>query len=154
MPLGATDYAAELARQYVTAEAFLGELVVRFLGGDRSRIVIIPGNHDIDWNTAFTATQVVEAGANPADLAAELHREGSRFRWDCRNRRLYQIVDDQAYAKRLDAFWTFFARFYDGADLLRVQPKADYNLFSLMGHRIGVAAFNSCEGNDSFAYHA
>jgi len=154
VPLGTSNYAVELAQQYATAEAFLDELTNRILGGDRSRVVIIPGNHDIDWNTALSAMSLVSAGDEPKDVAGELHREGSSLRWDWRNRQLYRIVDEDAYAARLDAFWTFFGRFYHGVqNLLHVTPKADYNLFSLMGHKIGVAAFNSCEGNDCLVSH-
>lgn len=50
--LEALDYGRIHAAQYVEAADFLGKLAVRFLGVDRSRLVIVPGNHDIDWNTA------------------------------------------------------------------------------------------------------
>lgn len=46
--LGATDHAAALAAQYDVAHRFIADLTERFLGGDRSRVVIVPGNHDID----------------------------------------------------------------------------------------------------------
>ena len=42
-PLGAKDFATQIADQYSVAEEFLDELVRRFLHGDRSRIVIVPG---------------------------------------------------------------------------------------------------------------
>src|SRR5262249_34600404 len=48
----------------------------------------------------------------------------------------------------------FFERFYAGSSPpLKVETGADATLFSLCGNRIGVAAFNSCHGNDCFAYH-
>lgn len=37
--------------------------------------------------------------------------------------------------------------------LLKVQSRADANLFSLCDGRIAVAAYNSCHGNDCFAFH-
>src|SRR4051812_21108856 len=40
----APDAKAELQRQYDQAEEFLAELADRFVGGDRDRVVIIPGN--------------------------------------------------------------------------------------------------------------
>ena len=52
IPLGLPDFAKQLAEQYEVAEEFLADLSRRFLGGDRSRVIIVPGNHDIDWNTA------------------------------------------------------------------------------------------------------
>jgi hypothetical protein len=37
--------------------------------------------------------------------------------------------------------------------LLKVKAGADANLFTLCDGRIGVAAYNSCHGNDCFAFH-
>lgn len=154
VPLNTPNYEAELARQYTTAEEFLDELVRRLLNGDRSRLVLIPGNHDIDWNTAFAALKPVERKDFPSNLAASLYDENSQYRWDWKSLTLYQIIDPALYAKRLAAFWTFFERFYAGIPgLLKVKANADANLFSLCDGRIGVAAYNSCHGNDCFAYH-
>ena len=33
-----------------TPRTSLGQLATQFLGSDRSRLVIVPGNHDVDWN--------------------------------------------------------------------------------------------------------
>lgn len=152
--LGDPNFATELASQYAAAEEFLNELVDRFLNGDKSRLVLIPGNHDVDWNTAFEALELVEPDDYPINLAASLNAETSEYRWDWKNLRLYRIADPVMYARRLEAFWNFFARFYSGVPgLLKVKPEADANLFSLGEGRIGIAAFNSCHGNDCFAYH-
>ena len=35
-------------------------LAEKFLDGDRSRVIIVPGNHDVDWNLAFQAMRRVE----------------------------------------------------------------------------------------------
>ncbi|AHE99858.1 metallophosphoesterase [Thioalkalivibrio paradoxus] len=154
VPLNTADYEAELARQYSTAEEFLDELVRRFLNGDRSRLILIPGNHDIDWNTAFAALEPVERKDFPSNLAAFIYAEDSKYRWDWKTLTLYRIADPALYARRLEAFWTFCERFYAGVPgLLKVMPNADANLFSLCDGRIGLAAFNSCHGNDCFAFH-
>ena len=149
--LGAAGYEAALASQYEVAAAFLDELVRRFLGGDRSRVVIVPGNHDVDWNTAFAAMTPVEEKDIPPNLEDALFRESSEFRWNWKTRTLYRITDPALYERRLAAFWQFFHSFYDGVPgLLKVQVGADANLFSLCDGRIGVAGFNSCHGNDCF----
>ena len=154
VPLGTSDFATAIDGQYSVAEAFLSELVERFLEGDRSRLIMVPGNHDIDWNTALSSLDKVPDREIPCDLKSELHAEGSDLRWDWNSRMLYRIVDADRYEERLAAFWRFFERFYDGVPgLLDVKPGADVNLFSLCGDRIGVAAYNSCHGNDCFAFH-
>jgi 3',5'-cyclic AMP phosphodiesterase CpdA len=43
VPLGAANHEAELAAQYEVAGQFLDELVRRFLNGDRSRLILVPG---------------------------------------------------------------------------------------------------------------
>ena len=57
----------------------------RFLEGDRSRLIMVPGNHDVDWNTAFSALEPVQDGAIPSDLRAELYAEDSSLRWGLEN---------------------------------------------------------------------
>ena len=68
VPLGAPDASATLAAQYDTAHDFLIKLTDRFLGGDRSNVVIVPGNHDIDWNVARAAMIEVAEAEYPANL--------------------------------------------------------------------------------------
>ena len=151
--LGATGPATELASQYEAAYHFIADLTDRFLGGDRSKVIIVPGNHDIDWNAAFAAMEEVDPNTGPPSLPGALYEPGSRYRWDWKSRRLYRIKEDAAYASRLDAFWTFFSRFYSGVTgMLSVSRGSDANLYSLDDGRIGVAAFNSCAGNDCFSF--
>lgn len=136
------------------AEEFLDELVKRVVGGDRSRLIMVPGNHDVDWNTAFKAMEPVEGQDIPKDLASVLHAESSEYRWDWKTRILYRIRDPALYERRLEAFWHFFEKFYSGVTgLLKVRAGAESNLFRLCEGRIGVAAYNSCHGNDCFAFH-
>lgn len=154
VPLGTENYSQELANQYAVAEAFLDELASRFIDGDRSRLIIVPGNHDVDWNTAFSALVPIDKNETPGNLDAAIHSESSPYRWDWKTQTLYRINDQVRYESRLDTFWTFFERFYSSVpNLLQVRSGADANLFSLCNDRIGVAAFNSCHGNDCFAFH-
>ncbi len=152
--LDTANFAAEIARQYDAAYDFLVELTDRFLGGDRKKVVIVPGNHDVDWNVAFGAMEPVADGDYPKNLPAALHEPESPYRWDWKTRQLYRIKDKDAYTNRLAAFWKFFERFYGTFEgLLKVAPWSDANLYSLDDGRICVAAFNSCAGNDCFAFH-
>lgn len=154
VPLGTANHESKLADQYAVAEAFLDELVRRFLNEDRSRLVMVPGNHDVDWNTAFAALQVVDRTQIPQNLAAALYAEGSEYRWDWKTQTLFRIADPTLYERRLAAYQAFFGRFYAGISVpVKVQTGADANMFPLCDNRIGVAAFNSCHGNDCFAYH-
>ncbi len=152
--LGTENFALEIEDQYAVAEEFLDELVSRFLDGDRSRLIMVPGNHDVDWNTAYQALEPVHTDSVTGDIKAELYAEDSLLRWDWKNFQLYRISNTGLYEQRLAAFWRFFDRFYDGVSgLMTSQNPADARLFSLCDDRIGVAAYNSCHGNDCFAFH-
>jgi hypothetical protein len=152
--LGEPNFEAELAAQYQVALSFLVELTERFLNGDRAKVVLVPGNHDIDWNQARAAMVKVAPNAMPKTLPRALYEPNSPYRWDWNTRELYIINDQGAYRQRFAPFWRFFARFYEGTTgLLRVEPWSDANLYSMDNGRIGVAAFNSFAGNDCFAFH-
>jgi 3',5'-cyclic AMP phosphodiesterase CpdA len=149
VPLGADDHEVKLTAQYAVAEELLDELVRRY----RSRLIMIPGNHDVDWNTAFKAMEPVDRKDAPGNLASVLHAENSEYRWDWKTQTLYRIKDSALYERRLEAFWHFFEKFYSGVQgLLKVRTGADANLFRLCDGHVGVAAYNSCHGNDCFCF--
>ena len=52
VPITTHDWKASLEDQYRVAEIFLADLCNRFLDGDRRAIVLVPGNHDVCWNTS------------------------------------------------------------------------------------------------------
>lgn len=54
-PLGSSEYPQDLEDQYRVAFEFLNELAERFVDGDHSRVIIVPGNHDVDWNVSLQA---------------------------------------------------------------------------------------------------
>lgn len=151
---GMAEAEACLAEQYETALAFVEELTERFVDGDRSRVVIVPGNHDINWAMSKDAMQVVQEADFPNDLRSELFRPESLYRWDWKTRELFLITDADLYRQRMDAFWKFHEAFYAKATgLLRVPRGQPCNLHSLWDGRIGIAAFDSCHGNDCLAFH-
>ena len=153
VPLGMPNNETRLAEQYTVAEEFLDELVRRFLDGDRSRVVMVPGNHDIDWNTALKAMEIVDRKDMPGNVLTMLYAENASDRWDWKTLTLYRIRDMPMYARRLEAFWRFFETFYSGVPgLLKVQP-GGMPISSTLRRTDRVAAYNSCHGNDCFAFH-
>ena len=52
--LGHPDYVDALTEQYTMAQDFLVRLTDRLFEGDRTRVVLVPGNHDCCWNTALS----------------------------------------------------------------------------------------------------
>ena len=153
-PLFAPDHAASMSEQYEVALELLIELTDRFLHGDRTRLIVVPGNHDVDWNVAHAAMVPIADDDLPQNLRPSDFGPASTLRWNWKERKAYQISKEETYRERLDHFRRFVGRFYDGAALrYPLDPDADYGLFELNHGRIGVAALNSCHGNDCFAFH-
>lgn len=141
----------KIVDQYEKAEDFLVGLADMFLDGDRSRIVICPGNHDVDWNKSRASMRLVEPDRYPQDIAGALVSPGSRFRWNWSDCSLYEIFDEQAYASRMDEYLAFLKSFYTGIDLLQFPADLEMPLLAeLFDRRVLIAAFNSCSQNDCY----
>ncbi|MBT9445623.1 MAG: metallophosphoesterase [Hyphomonadaceae bacterium] len=143
-----------IEEQYAAAEDFLCNLTAKLLDGDRSRMILVPGNHDVCWNTAYDAMQRVPDG-DPArkNIRRALDQPGSDLRWSWSKLDLFRITAPDKYARRLEAYRAFLQRFYFGVPLTSpIQPDRGFQLFDLDGGRIVVAALDSIYGNDCFAY--
>lgn len=153
--IGQPNYGKELKDQYAIAYDFLTRLTDQLFGGDRECVVLLPGNHDCCWNTAFSGMTPVAKDLVPADLIGQLEAPNSSLRWSWHEQQLYNISNPDVYARRLDSYWDFVETFYSGFSLrFPIRRDAGYNLFELDGGRILVAAFESLHTNDCFSYQA
>lgn len=147
------NWDAAVQDQYQVAHAFLDHLARRFLAGDRSKVIVVPGNHDVCWNTSRAAMQRVPENEYPRDIHRALIEPGSNYRWSWSERALYRITDAETYRRRMSAYWSFVRDFYADVPLLQdVDPERGYQLFELFDRRTVVAAFDSTYGNDCFDY--
>jgi hypothetical protein len=90
----------------------------------------------------------------PKDIFAALNEPGSTYRWSWKECALYKIDDPALYANRLAPYWEFVEDFYDKASLpIPLSRTRGFNLFEFDEGRVVVAAFESLDGNDCFAYH-
>jgi hypothetical protein len=151
--IGADEWEDSIRDQYRVAEAFLDQLAKRLLAGDRSKIIIVPGNHDVCWNTSFAAMERIPADQWPRDVQLALIEPDSDYRWSWRERALYRVRDHSAYANRMGFYWDFIEGFYKGVSLpLPINRSRGYQLFELLDRKIAVAAFDSIDRNDCFSY--
>lgn len=143
------NFEQELSAQYDVALDLLTCLTRDLLEGDVSRLIVVPGNHDVCWNTARSA--MVEASDNEYDDAFNLlQRPGTHFRWDWTTRKLFKIADTARYGARLDAYRAFFARLY--GDALPEAINGEAWLFPI--DNILFVGFESCSGTDCFNHAA
>lgn len=147
--LGTLDFEHELTAQYKVAKDLLSQLARELLGGDMSRLIVVPGNHDVCWNTARIAMEEASP-AEHEDAYNLLQRPGTHFRWDWKDRRLYKIFDKARYVARLDAYRTFFTELY--GDALPQTVNGEAWLYPV--DDIIFVGFESCSGTDCFNHSA
>ncbi len=151
--LGAANWANEITKQYEVAYEFLSTLVDRMVGGDRGRLILVPGNHDVCWNTARSAMRPLAREHEPKNMPTALMEPGGRHRWSWDDRQVYEISDIGLYRTRLDAYWHFAERFYSGVHLAYPFTRGrGFNIFEIGAGQVVVAAFESVHGNDCFSF--
>jgi Calcineurin-like phosphoesterase len=152
-PMHHPRWQEEMSDQYRVAGDFLEQLAQRFLNGDRSKLIIVPGNHDVCWNTSISSMERVLEADYPDNVRQALLEPSSNYRWSWKELALYRIQDTDIYSKRTNAYWDFAENFYAGVSLLKpVDRNRGFQLFELNDRRIVVAGFDSINGNDCFAY--
>lgn len=146
---GTANAGAALRAQYAEAHEFLGRLTDSFVGGDRSRVVIIPGNHDVSaCHTMECAHRVDIAADRKRELVEQLFSPNSPLRWSWSDFELYEIIDQDKYARRLEAFADFYREFYGGDRSYDLDPSRQYDIFDFPAFDLVVAGFSSCFNND------
>lgn len=153
VPLNTPGWKKLLDDQYQVAENFLTELCDRFLDGDRSAMAIAPGNHDVCWNTSNIAMNEIVPKNFPRNLQDSLLNPGSNYRWSWEKKNLYQIQNYTKYKERMQSYWDFFERFYDGVKLpIGLNRERGFHFFEVCEKRILIVAFESVYNNDCYSY--
>src|SRR5262249_52787434 len=81
-----------LGQQYQEALHFLNGLADRFLAGDRSRLVIVPGNHDVSaYHFEQSLHRVDILPDRKKELVTQLFSSTSTLRWSWAKFELYAI---------------------------------------------------------------
>jgi 3',5'-cyclic AMP phosphodiesterase CpdA len=154
VPLNTPDASAQLTQQYGVALDLLSRLADEFVDGDHSRVVVVAGNHDVDWNSAFRAMVPVDESEGLHGIGPWSFGPGTDLRWSWAEQRIYRIVDHDLYDLRFEQYRRFVKAFYADVGLeYPLNEQSYHQLFELNNGRIGVAAFNSCYGNDCFSFH-
>lgn len=140
-----------LREQYREALDCLGGLADLFLGGDRNRIIIVPGNHDVSaYHFEKSLRPVTILPDRKKELVTQLFSSGSPLRWSWSSFELYEIADQGLYAQRLAAFAEFYGAFYKGTRNYDLDPAKQLDVFDFPDFDLTVAAFASCYNNDLF----
>ena len=149
--LDASDADAEIEEQYREADDFLRSLASEFVNSDRSRVIIVPGNHDVHWPRSLSAMKALDSC--PDKIGTKAFEASSRLRWNWKDQRAYEVVDGNMYGSRLEFFREFQRNFYKGLDpspLPEVSGDLVFAEYADLG--LVVAGFASWHGNDCFCH--
>ncbi|MCD4681048.1 MAG: metallophosphoesterase [Bacteroidales bacterium] len=146
---------ASLKGQYVEALDFLKKLANVLFGGDKSKIILIPGNHDITWTESRKSMEKIEEKEitdDKGDLRHGIYNEAikinSNVKWSWADRSFYRITDEKIYQNRLSFFCDFYQQFYDGNRIYSLDPNKQFDFFDFPELAITIVGFNSCFHND------
>jgi len=145
----------EIQHQYDEAIGFLTDLASEFLGGDKHRIVLVPGNHDVDWKYSRESmakidnTQVLDSNNQlKSEYLRQAINQRSEIKWSWKELSFYKIVNHDVYLKRFEAFSNFYEAFYDGRKSYSLIPDSQYDIFDFPEFKISIVGYNSCYNND------
>lgn len=143
----------EIRKQYKEVKVFLEDLVNYYLDGDKSRIVIVPGNHDVDWNVSKKLMKPIP-NCSPEEqenyikmLNLFLLEKVHNIRWNWWDQKLYFFDNDIEYNSRFLHFSEFYEAFY-GNKKYSLMPSGQYEIFDMPAYNICFVGFNSCYLND------
>ena len=139
-----------LDRQYAEVEAFLAALANRFLNGDRNRIIIVPGNHDVSRNASQRSMTDVDEKERDAVYKTFVSSRGKSclYRWSWKDFSFCKIVKDDIYKERFDAYLSFYNRFYHGVREELKDCVDNVGIVEFPEFNITFACYNSCADLD------
>ena len=146
-----SDAEAVLRHQYDEASDFLNHLAEEFVDGDKRRVILVPGNHDVsDYHFRQSLGPIdLTTGANTkGELVEELFSPESPLRWSWPDFALYRIANSELYKQRFAPFVDFYDKFYDGQRSYSVEPESQFDVFDFPDWDITIVGFCSCNNND------
>lgn len=148
---GSPSFADELSRQYRQATDLLIRIADGLFEGDRQRIVLVPGNHDVSYNHVLGAANQISipaAETERANLVSDLFQHRTLLRWSWPNLCFYRIVDETRYAERLRDFATAYHEFYQGNRTFSLDSAQQFDFFDYPYLNFTVLGLSSCDQND------
>lgn len=142
-------------QQYNEALGFLSQVANEIFDGDRSRIILIPGNHDVSWEESRASMgkieehEITEENGNlKGKILAQATKAGVDIKWSWPDRSFYRVADKQTYDNRFMGFSDMYQKFYEGKKTYSIDPDSQFEIFDYEKFGITVVGFNSCFNND------
>ena len=132
----------EIIAQYTEAESFLSSICELYLQGDRSRLIVVPGNHDVS-RVATTAS--LQPSTKSYEISKDTFFKGATdIRWNWKDHQFYEITDAERYGQRFNLFVDFYNRFFNDIRKYPENPEEQGYIVVNDDYGICFACFNSC----------
>ncbi|MDX9744117.1 MAG: metallophosphoesterase [Arcobacteraceae bacterium] len=155
---GSNNYekaATLLSEQYTEALEFLNSLADVLFDGDKSKIILVPGNHDISWTESKNSMERIEEkditehdGILRKNIFQEAIKIDSNIKWSWSDRSFYRIINSEMYENRFAYFCDFYQKFYNGEKSYSLDPNEQFDIFDFQEWGVSIIGFNSCFHND------
>jgi hypothetical protein len=143
----------ELELQYNEAYDTLAGLADRFFDGDRERIILAPGNHDVSMPHVAQAIRPVDIPSE-ADkkriLIQKIFEHESVYRLNLPELSVYEIINQELYNQRFEPYANFYERFYGGCRKFSLVPEDQYSIHEFPNLGVCIVSLSSCLDNDLF----
>ena len=146
-----SDADAVLRNQYNEASNFLTCLAEEFVNGDKERVIIVPGNHDVSdyhFRQSLDSIDLDAEGTARRGLVQNLFTPESPLRWSWSDFTLYRIERPEMYMQRFGPFVNFYDKFYEGRRSYSIEPDKQFDMFDFPEWNITIVGFCSCHNND------
>ncbi len=141
------DIIDEIRNQYSEVKDFLSRLCHEFLGDDKSRVIIVPGNHDVSYPDS-RLSMASEARENQSNNLASFKTHSPEIRWKWEEFAFYKISDKLRYSERFHLFIEFYNDFYEGLRQYPDHPTKEADCIPFQKDQVAFVLFNSCDGLD------
>ena len=146
MVQGSNKSIKEIEEQYQRAKEFLERLCTELFEGNKERVIIVPGNHDVAWLTS--SESMVKIQSENAGIQRILTEPKNGKRWNWNDLSLYEIKDFELYNRRFLPFAKFYESFYGGKRKYSLNPDEQFDIYEYDNEKLLFVGFNSCFLND------
>lgn len=133
---------AEIRKQYEDVTKFLINLVDYFLDGERKRMIIVPGNHDI--SREHSKNSMTPSKAEKAEDVKAMWRLRPDLRWSWKDFLFHEITVPETYNSRFSLFVEFYNHFFEGIRTIDGMAEEYSDIVDLPEYGIAFSLFNSC----------
>lgn len=145
----------DIQTQYEQTKNFLVGIANMFFHGDREKIVIVPGNHDVCREDVLKCVEKIKTPNDKREireLKVLAHSLSSNIRWSWDELCFYKIVDEEIYKQRFSLFSNMYTDFYQGKRSYSLDPSEQWDIFDFKDQGVSIGTINSCFNNDLFRH--